>query len=108
MLRGRAEHSADFHSVLISFRGVSTKCPQYSVPECQFNAAAFSDPGNGVFGNAGRNILRGPSFAQVDFSIFKNTKLTETTSLQLRMEVFNIFNKANFADPSGGLNSRRQ
>lgn len=83
--------------------GVSTRCPNFSVPECQFNAAAFSDPGAGVFGNAGRNILRGPGFTQMDFSIFKNTRITETTSLQLRMEIFNLFNKANFADPSGGL-----
>jgi hypothetical protein len=83
--------------------GVDTRCPNFSVPECQFNAAAFSNPGDGVFGNAGRNILRGPGFAQVDFSVFKNTKLTETSSVQFRAEIFNLFNHANFADPSGGL-----
>lgn len=83
--------------------GVDTRCPQFSVPECQFNAAAFYNPGDGVFGNAGRNILRGPGFAQVDFSVFKNTRITETTSLQFRVEIFNLFNRANFADPSGGL-----
>lgn len=83
--------------------GVSTRCPNYSLPNCQFNAAAFVNPGAGVYGNLGRNALRGPGFAQVDFSIFKNTPLSERTSLQLRMEIFNIFNSANFADPSGGL-----
>lgn len=83
--------------------GVPTRCPAFSVPECQFNSAAFANPGLGVYGNLGRNALRGPGFAQVDFSIFKNTKLTENTSIQLRMEMFNLFNKANFADPSGGL-----
>lgn len=83
--------------------GVSTRCPNFSVPNCQFNAAAFSDPGAGVYGNAGRNILRGPKFTQVDFSVFKNTKLSETMSLQLRMEMFNMFNFKNYADPSGGL-----
>ncbi|HEV8135444.1 MAG TPA: TonB-dependent receptor [Pyrinomonadaceae bacterium] len=83
--------------------GVDTRCPNFSVPECQFNAAAFSNPGDGVFGNAGRNLLRGPGFAQVDFSVFKNTKLTETSSVQFRAEIFNLFNHANFADPSGGL-----
>lgn len=83
--------------------GVDTRCPNFNMPDCQFNAAAFSDPGPGIFGNAGRNILRGPSFAQVDFSIFKNTRITETTSIQLRMEIFNLFNQVNFADPSGGL-----
>ncbi|HEX6044728.1 MAG TPA: TonB-dependent receptor [Pyrinomonadaceae bacterium] len=83
--------------------GVDTRCPNYRLPECQFNAAAFSNPGDGVFGNAGRNILRGPGFAQVDFSVFKNTRLTESSSLQFRAEIFNLFNHANFADPSGGL-----
>jgi hypothetical protein len=36
-------------------------------------------------------------------SFSKNTRFSETTSLQLRMEIFNIFNFANYADPSGGL-----
>ncbi len=83
--------------------GVSTRCPNYSLPNCQFNAAAFKDPGAGVYGNLGRNALRGPGFFQVDFSLAKNTRLSERTSLSLRMDVFNIFNRANFADPSGGL-----
>lgn len=83
--------------------GVPTRCPNYNVPDCQFNIDAFSNPGPGVYGNAGRNILRGPGFAQVDLSIFKDTRLTEKTSLQLRMEIFNLFDRANFADPSGGL-----
>ncbi|HEY8558868.1 MAG TPA: TonB-dependent receptor [Pyrinomonadaceae bacterium] len=82
---------------------VDTRCPNYNVPNCQFNVNAFYDPGTGVFGNLGRNALRGPGFAQVDFSIGKNTRITERTALQLRMEIFNLFNKANFADPSGGL-----
>jgi hypothetical protein len=83
--------------------GVSTRPANYRVPNNQFNAAAFSIPAAGTFGNLGRNALRGPGFAQVYFSVFKNTKLTETTALQLRMEVFNLFNRTNFADPSGGL-----
>ncbi len=83
--------------------GVSTRCPNYNLPSCQFNSAAFSDPGAGIPGNLGRNALRGPSFAQVDLSLSKNTRLSEKTSLVLRMDVFNIFNKVNFADPSGGL-----
>jgi hypothetical protein len=83
--------------------GVDPYCANYNVPDCQFNAAAFVNPGAGVFGNAGRNILRGPNFAQVDFSVLKNTRLWENTSLQLRVDIFNLFNRANFADPSGGL-----
>jgi hypothetical protein len=78
-------------------------CSGYSVPKCQFNPAAFSLPAPGQFGSAGRNLLRGPNFAQVDLSIGKNTRLSERTSLQLRVEIFNLLNRTNFADPSGGL-----
>ena len=83
--------------------GVDVRCPNYSLPGCQFNTAAFTVPPAGVFGNAGRNILRGPNFAQVDLSFGKNTRITERTSLQLRVEIFNVFNFTNFADPSGGI-----
>jgi hypothetical protein len=84
--------------------GVPTRPSNYSVPNNQFNINAFSIPAAGTFGNLERNALRGPGFAQVDFSIFKNTHLTESQSLQLRVEIFNLFNRANFADPSGGIN----
>lgn len=83
--------------------GVNQYCSNYSVPNCQFNAGAFQILPAGVFGNAGRNILRGPKFVQVDASLFKNTRLSERASLQLRLEMFNLFNFANYADPSGGL-----
>src|SRR5205085_4956360 len=79
-------------------------CSGHSVPNCQFNELAFAPPaGEFTPGNTPRNYLRGPGFAQVDFSIMKNTTLWENTSLQLRMDIFNLFNRANFADPSGGL-----
>jgi hypothetical protein len=82
----------------------NSRCSGYSVPNCQFNPAAFSAPADEFApGNTPRNFLRGPRFAQVDFSIMKNTRLWENTSLQLRMDIFNLFNRANFADPSGGL-----
>jgi hypothetical protein len=84
--------------------GVNATPSDYRLPDRQFNPAAFSDPGAGSFGNLGRNALRGPGFAQVDFSLFKNTRISDRLTLQLRAEVFNIFNHTNFADPSGGLN----
>jgi hypothetical protein len=81
----------------------SAACPTRSLPTCQFNRAAFVSAGADNFGNAGRNILRGPSFAQADVALGKLTRFTETKSLQLRVEIFNITNRVNFADPSGGL-----
>ncbi len=51
------------------------------------------------FGNLGRNALRGPAFKQVDFALYKDTKITERLNMQLRCEVFNLFNHPNFANP---------
>ena len=51
------------------------------------------------FGNLGRNVVIGPGFNNLDFSVIKTTKLTENTSLQFRAEVFDLFNHASFGQP---------
>jgi hypothetical protein len=51
----------------------------------------------------GRNIFRGPDFVNWDFSVSKNTKLSERVTLQLRGEFFNILNHPNFTDVNGEL-----
>jgi hypothetical protein len=51
------------------------------------------------FGNLGRNSLKGPSFKEFNFSIFKDTSLAEHVTLQLRAEFFNLFNHPNFSNP---------
>jgi hypothetical protein len=56
----------------------------------------ITPPVYGTQGNMARNIFRGPSFRNWDFSLSKLTKLTERVSLQLRGEVFNILNHPNF------------
>jgi hypothetical protein len=79
--------------------------PYENVPEgLLFNPAAFRRPAaiNGetdLFGNAGRNILTGPSFKSVDLSLMKNIRLAERTKLQLRAESFNLFNHPNYQVP---------
>lgn len=59
----------------------------------------------GQFGNAGRNIARGPAFANVDLSLMKNFALRESLRLQFRAEAFNIANHANFGLPVADLAS---
>jgi hypothetical protein len=51
------------------------------------------------FGNMGRNSIYGPSFVNSDFSIIKNTKITERVSHEFRFEVFDLFNHPNFGNP---------
>ena len=69
------------------------------------NPAAFSIPDPGTFGNFSRNELSGPSFKQVDMIFAKRFRFTETMNFEFRTEVFNIFNKTNFANPSTTLNN---
>ena len=59
----------------------------------------------GKFGNAGRNIARGPAYTNVDVSLVRNFALTGETRLQFRFEVFNVANHANFGLPVADLNS---
>ncbi len=79
--------------------------PYQNIPEgLLFNPLAFRRPTatNGEvdqFGNAGRNILTGPSFKTVDLSVLKNVRLRENTRLQFRVESFNLFNRPNYQIP---------
>jgi hypothetical protein len=51
------------------------------------------------FGSLGRNVVIGPGFNNVDFSVIKNTTLGENVRMQFRAEVFDLFNHANFGPP---------
>ena len=52
------------------------------------------------FGNLGRNVFRGPHQQNWDFSLIKNIKLTERQQLRFTTDFFNIWNHANFSNPS--------
>ena len=59
----------------------------------------------GQNGSLGRNVLRAPAQLRFDFGLLKSTKLTETTSLEFGWDIFNVFNRANFASPDFELGS---
>ena len=67
------------------------------------NPAAFALPA-GEFGNASRNIARGPGTWQIDMGAAKTFKLTENTDLQFRSEFYNIFNHPQLGQPKGTFN----
>jgi len=67
------------------------------------NPDAFDGPQTGPFGNSPRNGYSGPGYSDVDFSVFKNTPITERVNTQFRVEMFNVFNRYNFGSP-GGIN----
>ncbi len=81
-------------------------------PNSFSNNCEYVDPTNGCpngygspYGTLGRNHLRGPSYTNLDFEIAKTTKITERVSMQLRGEMFNLLNHAEFKGPSTNINS---
>ena len=61
-------------------------------------------PAPGTYGNLSRNALFGPSFHQFDLTLQKRFRITEATAIEFRTEFYNLFNKANFANPPVTLN----
>ncbi|MGA9797638.1 MAG: TonB-dependent receptor [Terriglobales bacterium] len=64
---------------------------------------AITPPAPGNFGDMRRNVVYGPGFVNLDFSVIKDFKLGERFALQLRGEFFNLLNHPNFADPDHDL-----
>jgi Carboxypeptidase regulatory-like domain/TonB dependent receptor-like, beta-barrel len=62
-------------------------------------ALPVSSSGVFHFGNLGRNVITGPDFKNVDFSVLKNTRITESLNIQFRTEIFDLLNHANLGQP---------
>jgi hypothetical protein len=67
-------------------------------PNAFLNLTAFQAP-SGTFGNLRRNAFYGPHFRNFDLALSKENKITERVAMQLRIDVFNIFNHPNFSNP---------
>jgi hypothetical protein len=70
-----------------------------------FDASAFALPAQFTFGNLSRNALRGPKFTSTDLTFMKNIPLGGDVRLQLRAEVFNVFNTVNYGNPNASFGS---
>jgi hypothetical protein len=80
----------------------------YGINDGFFGLPTVVSPVNGAIvltspGNLGRNTFTGPGWSDLDFSLVKDTKLTETTKIQFRAEFFNILNQATFGTPGATL-----
>jgi hypothetical protein len=78
-------------------------------PSCKnhyyFDPSTFGRETPGTLSNTGRGFLHGPGYWNTDFSIQKDTRITEGKTLQLRLEAYNVFNHTNFANPTGSVSS---
>jgi hypothetical protein len=72
--------------------------PRNGKPE--FNPNAFAREALGQLGNASRRSFHGPGIENFDLQLSKSIRLTESKSLDIRIEAFNVFNHAQFYGPS--------
>jgi len=68
-----------------------------------FNPGAFANPALGTFGDAHRNTLVGPGFANVNLSIAKEFPIHESIALEVRADAFNVFNHINWGNPDANV-----
>jgi len=86
------------------FAGVNHKFSAAGGGTQWWNPAAFAVPASGI-GNLARNRFTGPGYADVDFSVFKNIPITERVKVQLRAEMYNLFNRINLSQNVGAVGS---
>jgi hypothetical protein len=74
--------------------------PVIGDPDRYFDISQFAFPPARTIGNLGRNTLIGPGLVTVDLGVTKNAVLSERMRLQVRLEIFNLLNRANLGAPS--------
>ena len=96
--------------VTVNPRKVNTNCPTFdpTIPGsgtgCYFLPQAFAhNTALGTFGTANRRFFHGPGINQFDLGMTKTIPVTESKSFEIRGEFFNIFNHAQFLNPSGDI-----
>ncbi len=106
-----------FHPTAPSVHNTGSFIPQYPDrigkgtleqrgPAGWFDVTAFRVPAFGTQGNSGRNILDAPGTRQLNFSVIKDSRVTEKTTVQFRAEFFNLPNHPNFGLPVTDISSR--
>ena len=68
-----------------------------------YDPSAFALPAQFTFGNTPRNVLRGPKSSITDLALLKNVPMSGSVRLQLRAEIFNVFNTVNFGNPGSSF-----
>lgn len=84
---------------LVATNGNIQYIPQAVCGTTVTSGCIFSSPGTG-FGNEHRGEYAGPGFEDVDFSLAKDTHITEGVTFNLRTDAFNLFNHPNFGQPA--------
>jgi hypothetical protein len=84
--------------------GGATEAARKQLINC-YDPSAFALPAQFTFGSSPRNVVRGPDYKQTDLTLIKNIPLGKAARFQLRGEFYNLFNRANFANPNTSFGS---
>ncbi|MEW5979738.1 MAG: carboxypeptidase regulatory-like domain-containing protein [Acidobacteriota bacterium] len=99
----------------LSGSGTAADVPNYNGQPIQFSDARvtsthqyfskdpFSSPALGTLGTANRRFFHGPGLNNWNLSLHKLTRISERTSVELRAEFYNVFNHAQFINPTGNF-----
>jgi hypothetical protein len=82
---------------------LTTDRPRSQLISAWFNTAAFTPAAAGTFGNSPRNLLRAPSFFNLDWSLAKSFRVTERITTQLRGDFFDLLNNPHFSAPGSSV-----
>jgi hypothetical protein len=83
--------------------GYNTPASRQSYLTGVLSSSAFGIPTIGTEGNELFNRFRGPGFAETDFALLKDTRITERVNIQFRAEFYNLFNRPNLGQVDGNL-----
>jgi hypothetical protein len=103
-------HSGDPLNIQVSASRLNTGSGNWADVTCDtigtphevtawFDTSCFADPAQYEFGNYQIGDVRGPGVFNTDLSVFKRTAIAKG-SLELRIDIFNLFNRAHFANPN--------
>jgi len=102
-----AGRSGSVSSRVNEFFNTSAFVPAPFAPDGGLIDGKYPVSGGGtIFGNLGRNILRGPDQRNFDIAVIKTTPVNERVKLIFRWEIFNMLNASNFANPSNDVSTR--
>jgi len=106
MAAGSGDYAADGHNYAFPnapSSGYQTPTSRQAYLSGVFTATDFGIPQMGTEGNELFNRFRGPGFAETDFALLKDQRITERTKLQFRFEFYNVFNRPNLTPVDSNL-----
>jgi len=79
--------------------------PRTNASQDYFSPSSFAQEAVGTLGDAGRSLFHGPGLNNWTIGLYKDTNITESTKIELRLETFNTFNHTQFTNPASNINS---